>query len=215
MTKPTCIIHCGSDKTPDIVRIAADSGRKTVLWHLYYPTIDFKLDITETYDKPILIQIENGNIKTSQFNKEFTEKYANIIFSGGGILKEIQNDIKEFFDYLKHIEIPVLGICFGHQIIGLVYGAELYNIENKISGKFPVQFVESYDIVRDISTADFTKNHQEAITLPNDYTLIAKSTTCKNEMMKHINKNIYGVQFHPEVSGGIGVGLVLSFLGLL
>lgn len=62
--------------------------------------------------------------------------------------------------------------------------------------------------------AEFREEHAEFISLPKNFILMAKSKSCGNESMKHKSKSIYGVQFHPEVSGENGKKLFKNFLKL-
>ncbi len=213
--KKVCIIDCGSNKTKQIIKIVEDAGFSTEIWYLYYPNIAFKLDISTKNDKVFLFKKTYNHIIKATFNEDFTQQYKSIIFSGGGLLKEIQAEIKEYFSYLTQIETPVLGICFGHQIIGLVYKSELYQLQNKIYGNFKTLFLKQNPLIQNKDTnidISVNKNHSEAITLAKDFILLANSKTCTNEMMMHQSKPIYGVQFHPEVSGKFGKDLICNFL---
>lgn len=213
--KKILIIDCGSNKTDNIISIVEASGYATEKWHLFYPTIDFKLNLKEYPNKVCLIRITNNQVKIKEFNESLLATFQAVIFSGGGLLEGIQNEIKSFFKYLLKVEIPVLGICFGHQIIGLVYEAEIYKLDNKITGNFKTHFINPSKLITDEylqSDKSFAKNHTEAITLPTNFELIANSDTCKNEMMRHKNKYVFGVQFHPEVSGIDGENIIKKFL---
>jgi len=61
------------------------------------------------------------------------------------------------------------------------------------------------------SVTQMMEDHCEAISIPPNFTLMAISDACVNEGMKHNEKNLYGVQFHPEVSGNMGSVLIENF----
>lgn len=58
----------------------------------------------------------------------------------------------------------------------------------------------------------FREEHSEYVTLPDTFHLLAKSSSCNNEAMKHKSKKIYTTQFHPEMSGGDGTKIFENFL---
>lgn len=213
--KRICVIDCGSNKTKDIITIAEKTGAIIDRWYLFYPTIDnFKLQIDKKkFNKMTLLQNINEEVYSTNFDKNFCNNYDFIIFSGGGIIEGIQEDIIQFFSFLKHNIIPVYGICFGHQIIGLVFGANVFYMNKKVKGSEHTEFIDSNVLTKGLSNNNnFEKNHSEAITLPENFNLIASSKTCNVEMIQHNIKPIYGTQFHPEVSGKVGELLILNFL---
>lgn len=113
---------------------------------------------------------------------------------------------------IKTIKIPLLGICFGHQLIGLHYGSSIKKCTEDRDWQ-KIHFFRETKLTGGFSEImDFKEDHCECIDLPNDFDLIASSRTCEVEMMKHATKNIFGVQFHPEVSEDNGMILFSKFL---
>ena len=120
----------------------------------------------------------------------------------------------ELFSFLKSIKIPVLGICLGHQIMGLVFGASINSGE--VNDKLEeIEIVKENELFKDIENKSlFKEEHTEYISLPDNFILLAKSKACNNESMKHKDRDIYGVQFHPEVSKENGKKIFENFLNM-
>jgi GMP synthase (glutamine-hydrolysing) len=59
---------------------------------------------------------------------------------------------------------------------------------------------------------DVMEDHCESISIPVGFELLASSDECINEAMQHKNKMIYGLQFHPEVSGNFGRVIIENFV---
>ena len=169
------IINCGSQKTPFISDI-----------------IDEFMDV-ET-------------ISLDDFSPTITEKYKGIIISGAPLLiTEIDiNTYIEKFNFILNTELPILGICFGHQIIGLVHGA----FGSRMKEDRDWQTIEIFDecpIFNKLpSEIEMMEDHCESISIPPKFKSIGSSDFCVNEAMAHQTKKIFGVQFHPEVSGNHG-----------
>ncbi|MBN8703847.1 MAG: gamma-glutamyl-gamma-aminobutyrate hydrolase family protein [Bacteroidetes bacterium] len=117
------------------------------------------------------------------------------------------------FSFLHTLNIPILGICFGHQLIGLLNGATVF-LGNENREKVNLTVIKNDFIFTDIETLRFQEDHTEGITLPTNFDLLASSSDYPVEAMKHKEKNMYGVQFHPEASGNNGMKLLHNFLQL-
>jgi GMP synthase (glutamine-hydrolysing) len=136
-----------------------------------------------------------------------------VIISGAPLLiteQDVSPHLQKL-SWLKSREIPVLGICFGHQMMGLTFGAfgsrmredrEMQTIEafenSPIFEKLPHEF-------------EMMEDHCETISIPPGFKLIASSDNCVNEAMQHSELPLFGVQFHPESSGNLGKVIFENF----
>lgn len=142
--------------------------------------------------------------------------FSGIIISGGSTLLSQFNaqDLQEFlisFKFVKEAHVPVLGVCLGHQAIGLLYGSEIHHYA-RVRKKESIDFLTKDQLFSGLEGGSlFQEDHSEHITLPEGFMLLAKSGSCNNEAMKHKEKAIYGVQFHPEASGDNGKIILKNF----
>ena len=143
-------------------------------------------------------------------------KYKGVIISGAPILiTEVNTDpYKEQLKWIKETSIPILGICFGHQMIGLLFGA----FGNRMRPVRDMQLIEVFEesdlFLRLPYEINMMEDHCESISIPQDFKLVASSDACINEAMEHESKRIFGVQFHPEVSGNHGSVLIENFINV-
>ncbi|UCG90978.1 MAG: gamma-glutamyl-gamma-aminobutyrate hydrolase family protein [candidate division WOR-3 bacterium] len=102
--------------------------------------------------------------------------------------------------FLKNIKKPVLGICFGHQLIARAFGEEIATMDSKYEGYYIVNKIENDPLFAGLNDKFFvTESHEEMVVdLPNDFILLADSPNCHIEVIRHQVYPIYGVQFHPE-----------------
>jgi len=180
-----CIIDCGTSWLEEIKNNVAE---------LNYPFKVINLD-----------KVKDNNFAS----------FSGIIISGSPTLlvKDNIQEYKNLFKFIKTVNIPILGICFGHQIMGLLFGSAIHT-SKKVNKKERIEFVKQDDLFINIKNqALFKEGHLQFITLPREFFLLAKSKTCANEAMKHKHKQLYGLQFHPEVSDD-GDKIFRNFLNL-
>ena len=104
-------------------------------------------------------------------------------------------------DYLKELDIPILGICLGMQLMGTTFGGQV--APGVIGGyaEVAVEVVKENDILRGLpkSFKTWASHADQVVKLPMDFEILAKSNVCEIEAMSHLNRPLYGVQWHPEV----------------
>jgi len=126
-------------------------------------------------------------------------------------------------DVIKHFKdkLPILGICLGHQSIAQVFGGDVVRAKNMMHGKTStMKQSEDCPIFKDLPQEFVATRYHSLIvdkdTLPQDIIPTAFSTD-DNEIMalKIKDKEIYGVQFHPEsIMSEYGHEMIGNFLKL-
>jgi GMP synthase (glutamine-hydrolysing) len=144
------------------------------------------------------------------------KKKKGIIISGAPLLIT-EMDMEIYLDkisFIKQTTIPVLGICFGHQLIGLSFGAFGSRMKDDRGTQLIEIFEESPLFDKLPSEIEMIEDHCESISIPANFKLIASSDACINESMQHTSLPLFGVQFHPEISGNHGRVLFDNFIRL-
>ena len=101
--------------------------------------------------------------------------------------------------------IPVLGICYGMQFMAHHLGGEVQPGNQREFGYAQVKTIDS-ELTRDIyddapNTLDVWMSHGDKVSkLPNGFAVIGDTPSCPIAMMKNVEKQFYGIQFHPEVT---------------
>lgn len=124
---------------------------------------------------------------------------AGIVIGGGPYLDEIGNSssiIEEFFK-----ELPMLGICLGHQLIAKIFGGEVRTAEIGEYANCEIVVDEEDEILKGVGPSfnAWVSHKDEVSKVPEDFLGLAHSENCEVEAMVHKNFPLYGVQFHPEV----------------
>ncbi len=125
------------------------------------------------------------------------KKPLGIILGGGPSIERSGNSI----DYVNNLDYPILGICLGHQIIAQAYGGEIGSAGIESYAKTQLNILDENDIFKGLGeTMDVWSSHKDEVqSLPPGFKLLAISPVCEIEAMKHEEKPVYGIQFHPEV----------------
>jgi GMP synthase (glutamine-hydrolysing) len=178
--------------------------------------IDCGSQKTQFIEELVDLHLDYKTISILEVSPEEIEKYTGVIISGAPIqITEV--DMQLYLDkvaWIKTATIPVLGICFGHQLIGLLFGA--YGSKMREDRDWQeIEVLANHALFERMPIVfEMMEDHCECISLPPNFELIATSDACVNEAMVHPAKSIMGVQFHPEVSGNFGAILIENFIKL-
>jgi GMP synthase (glutamine-hydrolysing) len=114
-----------------------------------------------------------------------------------------QQDLALFtIDKLKK-DIPVLGVCFGHQLISDTFGSTIGYVtkdQQKFSGRRDITFIKDFKkcFSKGESVSIGYAHQQEIKTLSNELIHLATSKICKYEVVAHKTLPFLGTQGHPE-----------------
>lgn len=122
--------------------------------------------------------------------------------------------VKEFYD-----KIPILGVCLGHQIIGLVFSSGIANSLDIYHGKASEIYHNSCNLFTGIpSPFNATRYHSLIIdrnNLSRNLSIIAETKDAEIMGIKHKKYPVYGVQFHPEsILTKSGMQIIRNFLSI-
>ena len=99
-------------------------------------------------------------------------------------------------------EIPIFGVCLGHQCMGEVYGGDVVRADRLMHGKTSPIFHNGEDLFKGIeSPFEATRYHSLIVkreTLPDCLKITAETAEGEIMGLRHKEKKVYGVQFHPE-----------------
>jgi len=129
------------------------------------------------------------------------EKYDFIVLSGGHDFPVVGNENRLVgeIELAKRCTKPVLGICFGFEIMAYAYGAELKRIEAKTVGRIKLEIMQSDPLFDGLPNLEVFENHRWVVSVVGDELIALAKSNDGVEVIKHKTKNIYGVQFHPEM----------------
>ena len=137
-----------------------------------------------------------------------------IILTGGPnsvYEKESPHCDKAIFD----IGIPVLGICYGMQLLSWSLGGEVSPCSSSEYGRTKMQVSTDSPLFAGLDPAQIgLMSHTDQVTkLPAGFRAIAHTVSCENAAIENAAKKLYGFQFHPEVeSTPNGTAMIRSFL---
>lgn len=181
------------------------------------------VDFGSQYNQLIVRKVRELNVSSELVTCEYLNniiadgtvaKYDAIIFSGGPNIVTDQGALKvdtQLFD----LDIPILGVCYGMQLIGEYYGSELVEGQVKEYGAQTIH-IENFDhLFAGINpTSDVWMSHGYEVTNVSDkLDVVATSGDGVIASIKVKGKNIFGVQFHLEVTDTIdGIQMLDNFL---
>ena len=164
------------------------------------------LDFGGQYNQLIARRVRDLNVycdlKPCDMTVEQIKAYdpIGIIFTGGP--NSVYDENSPHIDKkILELGIPVLGICYGCQLIAYTLGGKVEHASTSEYGKREFSFVKDSPISKDIPSKSVCwMSHTDHVTaIPEGFEKLAHTETCPYTIFGSEAKKIYGVQFHPEV----------------
>jgi GMP synthase (glutamine-hydrolysing) len=163
-------------------------------------------------EQHVYSEIASGDISPTEIQalqKQFNIK--GIIFSGG------PSSVYDEGAPMPHPEmfslnIPILGLCYGHQLIAKLFGGEVKQGKTREYGVAQVSIEYFHDIFSGLDREEkvWMSHYDTVIKLPQEFKVLARTKNCPIAAFSHRSKPIYGLQWHPEVVHTTHGNLVLQ-----
>lgn len=140
--------------------------------------------------------------------------YQGIIFTGGP--NSVYDEASPHFDpAILNLGIPVLGICYGDQLMAWMAGGRVSSAESGSEYGKTTVYCKPCTLFRDVpETSICWMSHTDYVSqVPDGFTVIATTDKCPSAAMANESRKLYGVQFHPEVTHtAFGIQMLHNFL---
>jgi GMP synthase (glutamine-hydrolysing) len=141
------------------------------------------------------------------------KQYKGIILSGGpnSVYDEGAPHVDE---EIFNLGIPVLGICYGHQLLMHLLGGKVEPGKTKEYGKAMIDIMDNQGLLSQFGLGSQTQvwmSHGDTVTaLAPGFRVLASTPDCEAAIIGNDEKRFYGLQFHPEVNHSVSGDLMLD-----
>ncbi len=162
------------------------------------------IDFGGQYTHLIARRIRDLGIFSEIFQPEkfqLSESIVGIILSGGPQSVNAQDAYRINLDF-KKIKIPILGICYGHQLLASILGGKIESGENKEYGFTSITCQTDAVLFNGLEKEQKVwMSHGDHISiLPENFRVTASSSSIRIASYESTDKRFFGTQFHPEVT---------------
>ncbi len=173
------------------------------------------VDNGTSYIEKMINLFDGCETEIAPFNSSGLERnslYDLIVLSGGHIF-DLENQLDKYnkeIELIKSTRVPILGVCLGCELIAVAFGGKMRSLDHFERGVMKIEIVTENEMFDGVDSGfEVYENHRRVIDkLPDCFEILAVSDD-GIEMFKYKNKQIYGMQFHPEMFREIGTNRTL------
>ncbi|ERP32062.1 glutamine-hydrolyzing GMP synthase [Chitinivibrio alkaliphilus] len=176
------------------------------------------VDFGGQYTHLIANRIRRLNVYSEIVQPEITpeklRRYSAIIFSGGP--HSVTDPNSPTVDpRILDMNIPILGICYGHQLIAKLMGGSVYSAGSAEYGRAAIRITDKNTLFAECDDTEHVwMSHGDSVEeLPEGFSVLASTDDCPYAAVVHTEKRLFGIQFHPEVTDSVhGMEMLDNFL---
>ena len=168
--------------------------------------IDFGSQFTQLIARRIReFGIYSEIISHKKINANTNKTHIGGIILSGGPLNVYQSKKVKFRKEIFKWNVPILGICFGHQVISKELGGRVKKAKQREFGFAKLISLSKSRLTKNFfnkkgSNSVWMSHADEVTKLAKGFKVIAKTETSKFSIVENSSKKFYGIQFHPEVT---------------
>jgi GMP synthase (glutamine-hydrolyzing), N-terminal domain or A subunit len=165
------------------------------------------LDFGSQYTQLIARRVRESNAYSEILPWDIDEKKIKSINPRGIILSGGPDSVTESYtpripQIIFDLNVPILGICYGMQTLAEQFGGQVISSEFKEFGYSELKVKTDSILFSNLNnTLNVWMSHGDQVQdLPDNFDLLASSTSAPIAAMQHLTEPIYALQFHPEVT---------------
>ena len=167
--------------------------------------IDFGSQFTQLIARKVReLGVYSEIVNFSKAKKLIKSKLIKGIILSGGPLTATNKETPRLDTKIIGLKIPILGICYGHQILSKKLGGKVKVSKKREFGRAILKYISKSPITKKFfisKTNSVWMSHQDVVSvIPKGFKRIASSSSSKFAIIANETKKYYGIQFHPEVS---------------
>ncbi len=153
-------------------------------------------------DSGVYSEIAPSDLSLEQLNSLSGRLDIKGIILSGGPASTYEENAPQLDASIVQSGIPILGICYGHQLLARFFGGNVIRSERKEYGKSHVRIIRPEGVLDGLSRREtvWMSHGDTVLSLPEGMEVLAHTDSCSVAAFRHKAKPIFGVQWHPEVA---------------
>ncbi|MFN4083718.1 MAG: anthranilate synthase component II [Bacteroidia bacterium] len=159
-------------------------------------------------------QVVRNNIDIDLSN--LSVEYNALVLSPGPQTPQLAGNLMQVLNAGVQQKMPILGVCLGHQAIGIYFGSKLIKAKLPRHGKVDIIEHTGHSMFKNV-TKHFKATRYHSLIVKDMPNMLEPTAFCQNEIMALAHKTlpVWGIQFHPEsCQTEFGLTIINNFVAL-